>query len=38
MGVLRKFETGSNKKKMKPGCCTVSGDKVMQSINTKRAT
>jgi len=38
MGVLQKFETGSMKKKMKPGCCTVSGDKDMQSINTTRAS
>jgi len=37
MGVLHNFETGSIEK-MKRGCCTVSGDKVMQSINTKRAT
>lgn len=38
MGVLQKFETGSMKKTMKPGCCTVSGDKDMQSISTTRAS
>lgn len=37
LGVLQKFETGSIKE-IKSGCCTVSGDKVMQSINTKGAT
>lgn len=37
MGGLQKFQTGRIEK-LKPGCCTVSGDKVMQSINTKRAT
>jgi len=37
MGVLHKFETGSIER-MKWGCCTVSGGKVMQSINTKEAT
>lgn len=43
MGVLNNFETVIIQKKKKDmkmelGCCTVSGDKVMQSINTKRTT